>query len=421
MRRILLIFLCLCASADDWPQFRGPGRDGVWNEKDALTAFPDGKLEVRWRKAIGPGWSSPVVSGGRVFVNDSLIEPPKKATERLRCFDAASGDELWTHSYEVTYPDWAISPAPGRGPTSTPLIHDGKVYTLGNRGDFRCLNTKNGELVWKRNLETEYDVQDFAFSCSPLVDGTLLIVTIGSFPREKKAWVLALDKDSGKEVWKAPNAGLTNSSPIIVNAGGKRQLIVWTQMNILSLDPQTGAEFWHEATQRIEAASAISMPVVRGENLLVGGMLLKLYADKAAAKLIWPEAPAPSKRVLSNTSAGVILGEHVYSAKSSGEFVCLDLKTGAEIWATDKATDKRGGASVGITLNGDGAYLHTDKGDLVRVKLAADGYQEISRAVLLKPTGKEKTWQAPAFANGCVFARNDEELVCEWLIQNHKR
>lgn len=412
---IFIVILFQSALADDWPQFRGPNRDAVWNEKDSLTSFPANGLDVRWRKSIGPGWSSPAVAGGRVFVNDSLLEPPKKATERLRCFDAANGNEIWTHSYEVTYPDWGITPAPGRGPTSTPLIHDEKVYTLGNRGDFRCLKTSDGELVWKRNLETEYDVQDFAFSCSPLIDGKLIIVCIGSFPREKTAWVLALDKDSGKEIWKTKNGGLTNSSPIIVTAAGKRQLIVWTQMAILSLDPQTGLEFWHEATERTEAASAVSMPVARGDLLLISGLLMKLDTEKPGATVLWPESKAPLKRVLSNTSTPIILGEHVYSAKSSGEFVCLELSTGKEVWKTDKVTEKRGGASVGITLNGNGVYLHTDQGDLIRAQLSPDGYHEISRTSLLKPVGKEKAWPAPAFADGCVFVRNDAELLCAKL------
>jgi outer membrane protein assembly factor BamB len=125
-------------------------------------------------------------------------------------------------------------------------------------------------VLWKRNLEKEYDVQEFAFNASPLLEGDLLIVCVGSYPGTQASSVLALDKNSGKEVWKAPTGGLTNSSPVVVSAGGKRQLIVWAQDGVYSLDPATGKTYWREK-MRTAAASAVTTPVFRKAPLTLRG------------------------------------------------------------------------------------------------------------------------------------------------------
>jgi outer membrane protein assembly factor BamB len=211
----LLGLLAVTVRADDWPQWRGPNRDGVWAETGILGSFPPDGLKVRWRARVGPGWSSPVVANGRVYLTDSELEKPR-ARERVHCFEESTGRPLWTFSYDVAYPDWAF---PERGPTATPLVQGGKLYTLGNKGDLHCLDALKGEVLWRRNLEKEYDVQEFAFNASPLIEGNLLIVCIGSYPGTQASSVLALDKDSGKEVWKAPTGGLTNSSPVSSTPG----------------------------------------------------------------------------------------------------------------------------------------------------------------------------------------------------------
>ena len=174
----LSLLLSAALRADDWPQWRGLNRDGVCNETGLLELFPAKGLEVRWRAPVGWGWSSPVVAQGRVYLADSEVVRPQPK-ERLHCFDEATGKALWTHSYDVAYPDWAF---PERGPTATPIVLDGKVYALGNKGDLHCLDADRGTVLWKLNLEKEYDVQEFAFNASPLIEGDLLIACIGSYP-----------------------------------------------------------------------------------------------------------------------------------------------------------------------------------------------------------------------------------------------
>jgi outer membrane protein assembly factor BamB len=403
----LLGLLAVPVRADDWPQWRGPNRDGVWAETGVLRSFLPAGLKVRWRARVGPGWSSPVVAQGRVYLTDSELHKPK-ARERVHCFEEATGKSLWTFAYDVTYPDWAF---PERGPTATPIIQGGKLYTVGNKGDLHCLDARKGEVLWRRNLEKDYDVQEFAFNASPLIEGKLLIVCIGSYPGTQASSVLALDKDSGKQVWKAPTGGLTNSSPVVIDAGGKRQLIVWAQDGVYALDPATGKVFWRER-MRTAADSAVTTPVCHQNLLLLSGLMLKLDPEKPAAKVLWPDSKAASRRILSVTSTGLIQGGHVFSANSSGELVCLEADTGKQVWETDKVTKLRSGASIHLTPNGDGVFLHTDQGELIRAHLTGKGYQEISRTLLLAPTAKEKAWAAPAYANRHVFARNNRELIC---------
>src|SRR5262249_31393895 len=151
----LPLLLATLSRADDWPQWRGPNRDGVWSEAGILDAFPPDGLKVRWRAKVGPGWSSPVVAKGRVYLTDSALQKPT-AKERVHCLEETTGKPLWTYAHVVTYPDWAY---PERGPTATPIVQDGKLYTVGNKGDLHCFEAVKGEVLWKRNLEKDYDVQ----------------------------------------------------------------------------------------------------------------------------------------------------------------------------------------------------------------------------------------------------------------------
>jgi outer membrane protein assembly factor BamB len=403
----LLGLLTVTVRADDWPQWRGPNRDGVWAETGVLESFPAGGPKARWRAKVGPGWSSPVVAGGRVYLTDSELEKPR-ARERVHCFDEATGKPLWTFSYDVAYPDWAF---PERGPTATPVVRGGQLYAVGNKGDLFCLDAVKGDVLWRRNLEKDYGVQEFAFNALPLAEGNLLIVCIGSYPGPQPSSVLALDRGSGKEVWKVPTGGLTSSSPVVIDAGGKRQLIVWAQDGVYSLDPATGQTYWRER-MRTAAASAVTTPVSHDNLLLVSGLMLKLDPQKPAVSVLWPDTKAVSRRVLSVTSTGLIRGGHVFSATTSGQLVCLDARTGRQVWETDRVTKAGSGASIHLTPNGDGVFLHTDQGELIRAHPTGKGYEEVSRTLLLAPTPKEKAWAAPAYADRHIFARNSREMIC---------
>ncbi len=410
-------FACV-AQADDWPQWRGLNRDGVWKETGIVESFPSSGLNIRWRAPLGFGYSSPVIARGRVYATDSQLAAPK-ARERILCLDEGSGGLLWTFSHDVTYPDWAFTAGQEKGPNSTPVVQDGKLYVLGSLGHLFCLDALKGEVLWQRDLAKEYHFEETqTTSTSPLIDGDLLIVLLGMWGDNPDECVLAVDKNSGKEVWRAIKEISAHSSPVIVTAGGVRQLIVWTPKSVTSLNPATGALYWREPyVTSLDAV--VSTPVFANGRLLVGGMMLKLDAEKPGATVLWPMDPKPVKRVLSATSTALLLGDLVFSAKTSGELVCLDAATGAQVWIDNTVTDLKGGACIHFTVNGDAVLIFNERGELIRARLDGEGYHEISRTKLIEPAypfgGRKVAWSPVSFANGHVLARSEKEIVCASL------
>jgi outer membrane protein assembly factor BamB len=410
----LPLLLRAALRAEDWPQWRGPKRDGVCRETGLLESFPASGLKVRWRVPVGWGFSSPVVAQGRVYLADSEVVKPK-AKERVHCFDETTGKALWTHVYEVAYEDWAFDPKQEIGPVATPLVRNGKVYTAGRVGHVFCLDARTGDVLWRRNLDRDYQVGFAPGTPSPLIEGDLLILFIGGKPG---ACVIALHKDTGKELWRALDESLTFSSPVVISSGGKRQLIVWTQQSVTSLDPATGKTYWR---QRLLTSSeyAVSTPVCHKDRLLIGGLMFQLAPGKPAARVLWPASKAPSRRVFSHTSTALLRGDYLFTAKSSGELICAEASTGRQVWESAKVTDLKNGASIHLTPNGDSVMLYTDRGELIRAWLTAQGYHEISRVAVLEPTfpfaGRKVAWSPPAYADRHIFARSGKELICASL------
>ena len=413
---MLLLLPSLPTPAEDWPQWRGPNRDGVWHEAGLRETFPTNGLKICWRAPVGYGYASPVVAQGRVYVTDSQLDQRPKARERVLCFDEATGKSLWTYSQEVTFPDWAFTPGQEKGPNATPIVSENKVYSLASFGHVFCLKARDGTLLWQKDLAKEYPAGELTASASPLVEGNLLILLIGAKP---DACVVALEKNSGKEVWKTLDEPAAHSSPIIIRAGGVRQLIVWTQKSVTALDPATGKVHWREPLPTM-GDYIVSTPVFSNGRLLLGGLMLTVDSHRPAASVLWPGSRSAARRILSNTSTALLHSNYVFSAKSSGELVCLDAATGQQVWTTNTVTDLRNGASIHLTLNGDSVLLFNDRGELIGARLTAQGYHEISRASLIKPTygfgDRKVAWTAPAYANGHVFVRSDKELVCGSLM-----
>ena len=411
----LAVLLPLTMGAADWPQWRGPDRDAVWSETGILQTFPAGGLKVRWRAAISAGHSSPIVATGRVYVTDSTVEKPK-AWERVHCFDEQTGKPLWTFADEVAY-EPSYNPDNPAGPVPTPIADGDRVFALGATSHLLCLDARKGTVVWQKHLAEEYDsFTSPELTPCPLIEGGLVIVVIGGKPG---ACVVAFDKRTGKEAWRAlddpPHAF---SSPIVVTAGGQRQLIVWTPKAVTSLNPTNGKTWWREELVTREDY-AVATPVWQGDRLLISGLMFGLDRDKPAASVLWPEDKKLSLRVLSHVSMPMILGDHVFAGRSSGQLLCLDAHTGKLVWETDKVTALKHCATIHLTRNGDSVLLFTDQGNLIRARLGPAGYQELSRVHLVDPTflfaGRKLVWAPPAFANRHVFARNDKELVCASL------
>lgn len=421
------------ASAEDWPQWMGPNRNDVWTETGIVEKFPEKGLKFLWRMPINGGFAGPAVAGGKVYVTDYLKsagddrpKPTKRnqlqGKERVLCLDAKSGKELWKHEYECNY---TISyPA---GPRCTPTVSNGKVFTLGAMGDLFCLDAAKGTVIWSKNLPKTYNAQVplWGYAGHPLVYKNLLICTAGG----QNSAVVAFEKDTGKEVWKAlstPDIGY--SPPTLIQAGGVTQLLIFHGRGIDSLNPDNGKVYWSEAL-RTAFSMAIMAPRKGGDYLFVGGhnrksMGLKLDANKPAATVAWKGSRTTGLAPVSGTpfvEEGI-----VYGIDGSGIFRAMRIATGEQLWGTSKPVNGRDGDRRGaregatfVTKNGDRFFIFGENGDLVIAKLSAEKYEEISRTKLLDAVGfglgRKVVWSHPAYADKCVFARNDKEIVCASL------
>jgi outer membrane protein assembly factor BamB len=424
---LLLLGANTRALADDWPQWLGPQRDGVWRETGILDKFPANGPVVRWRAAVNAGYAGPAVADGRVYVTDRVVAKDAKVptnafargniagTERVLCFNEADGKPVWTHEYDcpytVSYP---------LGPRTTPLVSGGKVYTLGTEGNLLCLDSSTGKLNWSRDFKKDYGVKApmWGFSSHPLLDGQKLICMVGG----EGSTVVAFDKDTGKEIWKALTAKEPGyCPPMIYEAGGKRQLIVWHAEALASLDPETGKTYWSEPVNAY-AAMSISTPRKAGDQLFITAamstaILLRLAADRPHADVVWRKNKQ-QEAMHSVFSTPFFADEYIYGCTNDGELVCLKADTGERIWGTMQPNNnqKLRSGDVFLIKNGDRFFLFTEKGDLIIAKLSPKGYEELARTHLLDATssawGRQVLWSHPAFANRCIFARNDKELIC---------
>jgi outer membrane protein assembly factor BamB len=429
--QILILAMCIFipAFSEDWPEWRGKGRIGIWNESGILDEFSEKGLTVLWRTPIHAGFAGPAVAAGRVFVTDFEATAGLKGTERALCLDEKSGKILWTRAWEVNYGKISYPV----GPRATPTVDVDRVYIVGATGTLICLSTRTGDVIWQKDYAKDYGMQmpPWGITSAPLVDRDRLIAIVGGQPDAK---VMAFDKMTGKEIWRALPSDSEQGycQPVIFEVGGIRQLIIWHPSAVVSLDPLTGKVYWQQPF-RINMGMTLATPVLSGTHLLVssfynGSMLLDITGE--AARVLWKgksdsEINTDGLHAVINTP--VIDGDYIYGICSYGQFRCLDLKTGERVWETMEVTkEKARWASGLIVRQGDRYFINNDRGELIIAKLSPKGYQEISRTQLIKPTtnsGNRRelgavNWSHPAYADRCVFARNDEEIVSVSLAKH---
>lgn len=428
---LTLLSLLAVLHADEWPQYRGTSADGVWRETDILESFPAAGLKTLWRASLKGGYAGPAVAGGRVFVTDFAYTTRPRGVERALAFEETSGRLLWTQEWEVDYRGMGFD----GGPRATPTVDGDRVYVLGASGTLLCLNIETGAVLWRKDYQRDYnaDVRAwsfyFGFSSPPIVDGNRLICVVGGVD----AKIVAFDKMTGKELWRALTSDSEPgfSQPIIVNAGGTRQLIVWHVGAVTSLDPATGKVYW-EQPFKVDETQAIMTPVFDGSRLLVssfytGAMMLTLDPRTPAARVLWKSTS--TSEILTDglhalMSTPVIVGDYLYGICSFGQLRGLNAGTGERLWETQAVTRERARWSSALMVrNGDRFFINNDRGELVLARLAPDGYHEISRTPLIKPTSRAANrrelgavnWTHPAYANRHLYTRNDEELIAVTL------
>ena len=417
----LLVLIPLTAAAEDWPRWRGPAGDGVWNETGIVEKFASDTLPRKWTAEIGAGYTGPTVAQGRVYLMDRLNRP--NSTERVLCFDEQTGKEIWKHSYECEYGRIGYQ----AGPRAAVTIDGGKAYALGATGRLHCLGAADGKVIWEKDLEKLYDIEMpiWGISGSPLIFQDLVVLHIGG---KNGACIVAL-KDSGDEVWKALDDRAQYTTPVLVEQGGQPVLICWTGDSVAGLEATSGKVLWRHEWKPRNMPIGIATPVVEKDRVFFtsfydGSLMLRLAKDEPQAEELWKivgQNEIETDALQSIISTPVFEGGHVYGCDSFGQLRCLDADDGQRLWEDLTATPKARWSTIHFVKNGDRYFLFNERGELIIGQLSPQGFHEISRAKLLAPTTEQLRmrggvcWSHPAFANKCVFQRNDKELVCASL------
>jgi len=416
--------------ADDWPQWLGPKRDGIWKEEGIIEKFPQGGPKVLWRAKIGSGYAGPAVSNGRVFLMDRVLSAGAKAggrpgkrgvipgKERVSCLNESDGKLIWQHEYDSEY---TVSyPA---GPRATPTVDGDRVYTLGAEGNLFCLSAKDGSVQWQKDFKKEYGVKTpvWGFAAAPLVYRDMVICLV----RGDGSTVIAYNKKTGMEVWRALSAKEPGyCPPTLIEHGGKEQLVIWHPEAMNSLDPTTGKIFW-SIPWKLRSGLSIPTPRLHGDYLFFtafynGSTMLKLKSNQSAPEVIWQTEKESEKRTThlnSIISTPYLVGNHIYGVCSYGEFRCLEQETGKRVWESFEPGRKARWSNVFLTPNKDRWFLFNESGDLIIAKLSPEGYEEIDRAHIIEANGSDLrqrsiVWTHPAYANGNCYVRNDSEIIC---------
>ena len=447
---VLLSTLCTTAPfttalfGDDWPQWLGPQRDGVWREDGVLAAFAPEGPRLRWKADIGSGYSGPAVAAGRVFVmdrvargslhegkllhdgsapaNPNFLRRLLPGTERIVCLDESTGETQWIHEYDCPYTTTARYAI---GPRVTPTVDQQRVYTLGSEGNLFCLSVEDGDVQWSKEFKTEYgwEAPEWGAAAHPLVDQDKLICVVGG----QGTTVVAFDKVTGEERWRALSSERPGyCPPVVYEIGGRRQLIIWHGEAVNGLDPETGQLLWSAPIESTFGMS-IGMPRLFERSLFMTSFnrksaVVRIADDFQSAEITWLGGPKTGIGGVLDTAA--IDGEHVFGCGPDGRYTCARLSDGKQIWTSyEPTTGKRPGAwANAFTIkHGDRYFLANDIGELIIARLTPQGYDEISRAQLIKPThdigNRTVVWSHPAFANRSIYLRNDGEIRCYSLAE----
>ncbi len=395
-RFAVLLLLALPAAAADWPQFLGPNRDSTTADK--IPAWKEKPKEL-WKKPVGEAHSSPVVADGVVYL---FAKVDKKEEDSLTAFDAKTGEEKWTKSYERA----KFNPPFGAGPRGTPAVADGKVYTYGGTGVLACWDAKTGEIKWKLDMLKEFDAKNITFgvSTSPTVVGKNVIVMVGG----KGAGVVGVNKDDGKVVWQATDDGASYASPILAGDPKNPELVFLTASHVRSLTADLGKQAWNTpfVDKLLESSTT---PVKTGELYVAGSVTVGSVGLKVKGTEV--EEVWKNPKLTCYFSTPVAVGDDLYMVNGEAKFPggtlllrCVETKTGKIRWEKKDV----GEYHAALVKTGDGKLLmHDDTGNLKLIDPDPKEYKELATA---KVSGK--TWAHPAISNGKVYIRDEKHLYC---------
>jgi len=411
----LISSACLLQAAD-WPQWRGENRRGTWNETGIVDKFTSAQIPVLWRTEIAGGYSGPTVMRGKVYVTDRQEEPNE--VERVHCFNAKTGESVWAFTYDCSYAGVQYK----TGPRASVTLDKSHAYSLGTMGHLYCFDANQGTVVWKKDLNDEYKIQMpvWGIAASPIIVENLLIVLIGG---QDNASLVAFDKATGKEIWRALSDNIAYASPILIEQANQQVLVAWTTQQVVGLNPLSGKVHW-----QIPFGSdiGIATPIVSQDYLFVssfydGSCLIRFDTTQFSAALVWKRKGTneiKTDALHSLISTPYIEGDYIYGVDSHGQLRCLDLLNGNRIWEDLSAVPKARWATIHMVRNGENTWMFNDQGELMIATLDTKGLTLISRSQLIQPTRGQLNrrngvcWSHPAFADKRIYVRNDRELIC---------
>jgi outer membrane protein assembly factor BamB len=400
----LVLATTVVTNAADWPQWRGPNRDG--HAAGTLTSLPK-EIKPVWKNAIGPGFSAPIVANGKLIYLDDQSEQ-----EVAHCLTAATGKEIWNAAYAAAEGDeW------GSGPRTTPFVDGDRVYFQSMNGEFRCLNIADGKVLWGFPFK-KYGIGFSTKSAdgtaarrgnngSGVIDGNYVYVPIGA----KGASIVCFDKLKGKEIWKTGDDEAAYSSFVVATLAGTKQLVVFTADALMGLDLKSGQQLWRVPFKTVAKRHAAS-PVIDGDTITVNSQTIGLVRTKVSksdsgfsTSQVWVNKP-----LTINLATPVLLDGHLYcyGPIRTTDYVCVDAATGELKW-------RHGGFGVGKDQTdyastiaiGKNLLVLTYDGQLVLIAANPAQYTELGRVQVCG-----KTWSHPAYVDGKLYLRDGRELQC---------
>lgn len=388
------------ALAGDWPQWRGPNRDGVATGAALPAVLPPG-LKALWQVPAGPGHSGPIVSGDKVVVFSRQGDD-----EVLACLDAAGGKEAWRKAFREPYDPPGESRSHGKGPFATPAVAAGKVYAFGVTGVLTCCDLASGKMLWRNDFASDFKKTHPTWGAanSPMVEGDLCILSVGS---RTQGGLAAFEKDTGKRVWLMKEDGAAYASPVAAVLAGRRQAVTLLDSNAVGVELATGKLLW-TFPFRVKYEQNIVTPLAQGDLVVVSGwgegtagLRIAAGDDGLAAAQAWKNE-ADGMYMSSPVRNGFFL--YGLSTRQGGTLVCLSLRDGTAAWSSPGGL----GEYASILRAGDRLLVLTVKGELILLAADPAGYNELGRTRI--PGGP--FWAHLALAGGRLFVKDETNLTC---------
>lgn len=403
---VLLSIFSACASAQDWPGWRGAGRDGKLPGFPSPAAWPK-ELERGWSIEVGGGHSTPALVEGRLYVHARQGED-----EAVLCLEAATGKELWRERYAAPYTPDPVAITHGKGPFSSPTVADGRLFTFGVSGILSCLDARTGRVLWRQDFKDRFPATypEWGTAMSPLLfDGTCIVHAGG----KDKGAIIAFETATGKPRWSWEGDGPAYTSPVIGTFGGTPQLVTQTQGKTVGLDPKHGKLLWEFEYKTSYEQNSVT-PVIFGDLVVFSGYQKGTTAYRLGGKQ--PEQAWHTDEVSMYMSSPVLKGERLFgfSEKKRGQFFCLDAANGKVLWLGDGRQGENGAildAGEVILALTTPAAGKPGASRLIVFDASDKAYAERARYTI----AETPTWAHPVVSGRSLFIK-DEKTLTRWTI-----